>query len=357
MGGSGSKSKSSTTNKSDTTIVNENDLKLLNKSVNDFVSNTVVSQASDCSQSMTQLQDIDFSNMDIGGDLNIGSIDQKQSAAISFDCVQLSSFKNDIANGVLNKYMNAIDNSYDASATSEMTAAAQSSAQTQFGATGKSKSDSTSNNDYKFKSVNKTKQDIQNVVENSITNNLSMEDTQSCIAGVLSSQKISTSGTKVDGSFNVGAITQNQATSMMTSCVQKKDNGNKISNDIAADLGLEVSSESVVSTDTKMAASSTSEASNTGVFQSMGEGIATMSEGIGNAFGTVIGSVSSGMSQNPISVVVCAIVCCLLIGVGGYVGMTQLGGGHQNQMQEFDMLKFVILVILFVVVFQVMQNK
>ena len=48
----------------------------MNKSVNNFVSNTIVNQASACSASITQLQKVDFSNMKVAGDFNLDGVEQ-----------------------------------------------------------------------------------------------------------------------------------------------------------------------------------------------------------------------------------------------------------------------------------------
>ncbi len=88
----GSSSKSTTTNEYNTTIVNNSDLQLLNKNINNFVSNTVVNQAASCSSSITQLQNVNFSHIDSAGDFTVDGVTQNQKAALTFDCVQLSSF-------------------------------------------------------------------------------------------------------------------------------------------------------------------------------------------------------------------------------------------------------------------------
>ena len=64
-----SSSKSTTNQKYETKNVNVNETNVLDKSVNNFVANTVSSQAAACSASISQLQTVDLSNMKIEGDL------------------------------------------------------------------------------------------------------------------------------------------------------------------------------------------------------------------------------------------------------------------------------------------------
>jgi hypothetical protein len=352
----GSSSKATTTNTYNTQIVNKNDLELLNKSVNDFVSNTVINQASNCSSTISQLQDVSFTDINAKGDIVLGSVDQTQSSAITFDCVQLSTFQNDIANGVLQQYMNAIQNSYSTSAISEMTAAAKTNAGDQFGSTGKAKSNSKSNNNYNFTSVTDTHQDIQNIVENAITNNMSMTDTQSCMASVAASQSVNYARITTEGNLTSQPISQTQSSSLLAKCLQEKNNGNKISNQVAAQLGLQIAAESDVQTSATMAGTSAATAENVGVFQSAGEGMASMFTGIGNMFGGIFG----GMSSTPI--IICLVVCCTLsiLGVGGYYMYSE--GGDDSQSggfiigKDFDILKFILILIVFIVILQIVVN-
>lgn len=358
----GSSSKSTTTNKYDTTVVNNNDLKLLNESVNNFVSNTVVDQASQCSASITQLQNVNFSNINTTGDFTVDGVNQNQKSAITFDCVQLSAFQNDIANGVLTKYMNAIENSYNTSALANMTASAKTNSQDQFASTGTAKSSSNSNNDFKFNSTTNVNQDIENIVKNSITNNMSLSDLQSCMADVKNSQSINFSDIKTGGNFTVRALSQTQAADLYAKCVQEKNNGNKISNQIASNLGLTVSTEATTTSTAEMTSTSTAEALNVGALQSAGQGIASVLTGFGSMWGNILGSL--GFGNSTISLYCCiAIVVLAVIGGIGYYMMNQENGGDSGS-DDFDQMggfvsdinikfsspKFIVLVIVFLLI-------
>lgn len=362
----GSSSKSSTTNKSTTTVVNNSDLQLLNENINNFVSNTVVNQAASCSASISQLQNVNFSHITTTGDFTVDGVSQNQKAAITFDCVQLSAFQNDIANGVLTQYMDAISNSYDTSAIASMTASAQATAQNQFGTTSGSKSNSSSNNEYTFNSTTNVNQDIKNIVENSITNNMSLSDMQDCMASVKNSQSINFSDIDVGGNFTVKALSQTQAADLYAKCMQEKNNGNKISNQIAADLGLTVTTEATNSSISELSGTSTSEASNTGVFQSMGEGVASVLKGFGDMWSGILGSL--GFGDPTISLYCCiAIIVLAVIGGGGYYLYQQSQNGDQSMgddldqmggtLVKFDTLKFIVFVMVFVLIIQIYSKQ
>ena len=294
MGNSAS-STSKVTQKYDTTIVNKSDINILNKNVNDFVSNTVVDQAANCSAAINQLQTVKFNNIKTEGDFNIGDVNQNQKSAITFDCVQTSSFKNDIADGISTKYTNALKNSYSTEAEDKLSATAGSAANMQFAGTGNSKAKSISNTDYKFTNITETNKNIQNIIENSIQNNLSMSDVQECIAQTIQNQEISFQNLDIGGSVNIKALNQDQAADMMTSCVQSKDNASKITKQIATDLGITVDETSSVKKTTEITSAATSEAKNTGVFESIGN---------------MVSSITSGNTL--ISLILCIICICML---------------------------------------------
>jgi hypothetical protein len=365
----GSSSKSSTTNKYNTTVVNKSDLELLNKNVNNFVANTVVNQASNCSASISQLQNVNFSHISTPGDFTVDGVNQSQKAAITFDCIQLSAFKNDIANGVLTQYMDAIKNSYDTSSIAKMTAAAQSKAQDQFAGTGTAKSSSDANNEYNFNSKTEVNQKIQNIVENSITNNMSLNDMQDCMASVKNSQSINFSDINAGGNFTVRAISQTQAADLYAKCVQEKNNGNKISNQIATDLGLEITTEAKTTSSAEMAGTSAAESLNVGALQSAGDGLASAFKGLGSMWGSIFGSLGFGDPTISLYCCIAIIVLAVIGGAGFYLykrsqnedsssdssgdDLDQMGG----QLVKFDALKFLILIITFVLIIQIYQKE
>lgn len=301
----GSSSSSTVNQKYETNIVNKSDVDILNKNVNNFVANTVVNQAANCSASISQLQLVDLSGMDIAGDLTIGEIDQTQTANVTFDCLQVSEFKNDIANGVMAEYQNALKRSFSTEALDKMTAAADSTAKNSFGTTGSVSADSTVNVDYKFNNTTILNTKLQNIIESSITNNMSLSDVQNCISTVQNSQKVVLANAKVGGNVNIGAIKQDQAASLMAKCVQQKNNANKISNSIATQTGLQIDDQNKVVKSTEISSTASSTATNAGFF----DGIANM-----------ITSLFAGLLAGPIAIacsvllsICCCIICIVLI--------------------------------------------
>ena len=122
-------STSTTNQKYNTTYVNTTDTNLLNTSVNDFISSTVSNQAKNCSASITQIQSVNIKDVTTAGDFTIDGTNQNQSSAMTFDCVQVDKFQNDIANGILTKYMDALQNNFTTDVLDKLEAKAQTASQ------------------------------------------------------------------------------------------------------------------------------------------------------------------------------------------------------------------------------------
>lgn len=306
MGNAGSATSRSTQN-NNTNIVTNNDLTLVNKSINDFISNTIVTQASKCSAAIQQLQKIDFSNVKLTGGIDIGEISQTQTSNITFDCVQLSQIKNDIANGVLEQIANAIQANYTTDAITKMAAASQASGSSGFASTPGIDTTSISENNYNFNAVTNINQNIENTIKNSITNNMKSDTIQNCISNISATQSVNFSG--ASGTYiKIGLIRQDQAASLLASCIQSQGIANAVTNTIVRDLGLQVSNTGTVKTETQMEATSKAETVNAGFFQSIGEGIANVLKGFGDMLGKLF-------SMPGFTVVCIVIVIICMIGI------------------------------------------
>lgn len=313
MGSSGSKSK--VNQKYETTIINRSDIDILNKSVNDFVTNTVVNQASKCSANITQLQTVDLSNMKIAGDLVIGEIDQKQTAAITFDCVQVSSFSNNIANGIMTQYVETMNNNMSIDTLDKIVASADSKVESGFLNTGGGGGSSSNiKTDYKYTATNETSKNIQNIIQNSITNNLNLDDLQECVASVKASQEVVAAGTEVGGNVNIGVIRQDQASTLLGKCVQQRNNANDITNQIINDLGLTIDETNSVKKTMESESKATSKNEAKGVFESLGDGIGGILGGFGDLFG--------GLMSNQVALIASS-VCIVIIIIVILVFLTQ----------------------------------
>lgn len=321
----GSSSSSTSNQKYTTNIVNTVDTNVLNKNINTFNANTTVSQAQACSAGIANNQSVNLSNMKIAGSLNIGGVSQSQTASLTFSCIQDSSLESELGNGMVSQYMDAIQNSFSASALAEMNATAGAAAKNSFGATGSTHTNSDTNVNYNFNSTNNVNTNIQNVVENAIQNNFNMSDVKNCIATVQNNQDVNFSGTQVGGNVNIGSISQEQAATLMTNCMQNTTSSNKVTNAVASELGIKVVSEGAVKTSASITTSSTAESTNQGV----GEALGSVLTGIGNMIGGIFGGLFGGLFGMYAMYVGCCvilcIICCCSSSVIAAIGMMSQG--------------------------------
>lgn len=230
--------------------VNKSDLNLLNKSVNNFTANSVISDAKSCSANISQVQNVSFENIVTGGNFEIGEIEQGQNAALTFSCVTKTQIQNTSSQGVMSEYMNAIKGSFSTDALTDLSTKAASAASagasaTQSGvsigsAAANSNSNSYTNTDSttNISIENQITQNIQNVVENAVTNNFSAETVQNCISMVDNNQNVSFKNLDIGGSVKIKAIKQDQAATSLSDCMMSSSNANDTTTAVATKLGL-----------------------------------------------------------------------------------------------------------------------
>lgn len=315
----GNTNSSTSTQKYDTTVVNKNDLKLLNENITNVTTNTMMDSASNCSASQNNIQLVDASSMDIAGDLNL-DVDQNLQANVSFSCLQSSDFSSDVANSLLTDVMNKLQSNYSSDVLDKMNAQAKLDSQNGFlsSAIGNSNSSNSSIN-YNMTNINETRKDIANVVKNNISNNLDMKNIQNCIGQQTNSQKVTVNGTKVGGNANIG-VKQNIAAKLVTSCVQKSNLGSKLATDLKNSFHMQDETDAQFAKRTDASTSSTAQVVNTGPIQEIG-GIIT------SVFGSYTTSLIS-LGVLCFLLCLCIIVLCFMSGRGE---KNQSGGSSMSE--------------------------
>ena len=213
----------------DTTSINGYDAKKINYDIILSLTKIIVNNAYECSASVTQLQTIDIPGMDVGGDFEIGEVDRPKN--ITFDCVQLSKFINDIVNAIFKQCMDFIKNNFTTSVLDKLESIY---------------TDAIVNIEYKWVNTTDQYKNLQNVVKNIITNNFSRGDVQSCISKVAAAQKFILANTGVRGSIRIGAIREAQASSILVECLSIKNIANKIINSLFSRFEINVDNNDAV---------------------------------------------------------------------------------------------------------------
>lgn len=323
--------------KYDNTVINRNDLTVMNEVLNNYTTSTIMSNAAACSAGITQMQVIDMSGASVAGDFN-ANIDQEQSAALSFECIQTANISSDIANGILDKMLNAISSSFDNSVLDKINAQSTAESTSGFLSTDiAGQTNSTVNIDYKNTTLSESRKNISNIVKNSISNNLDMKNIQDCINQIKQQQTVNFSNMNIGGNATIG-IKQNQATQMVSKCVQNSNFTNKIINQVVKDLGLTIDEQSKTAKTTDVTAETSVSKTSSGIFESAGNMVNSVFSGVGNLVGNIFGSFTGPI----LIVVVLCILCCsfislmLVVGVGSSSDETIKGGYNETPFSIHD---------------------
>lgn len=251
---------SSIKHENNTLIVNKTDIEILNKNVTDIVVDSIVNAANKCSAGISNTQRIGLDNIQVAGDFVLDGVEQKQSAVLNFECVQVTSIINEIHTDILNTMMNAIKNSSSQDILDQLESNAKATNKTGFASfpiSGATKSSSDTKNNYT--SVDEKLINVQNVIENHISNSFKAESVNECISTVKNYQDIHKSNIKVDGNMTIKNITQEQSSSMISKCVQNNEIVNRMANKIASDLGITIQDDKQITkkTETKTTSDTT----------------------------------------------------------------------------------------------------
>jgi len=270
---------------------------------------------------MNLQQSVNWKNVNIKGDWNM-NVNQSQAAALTFNCLQSSTVRNSAASDIITKLTNNIASSATSEALALLDANAKSAAKQGFGGIGKSSSDTNVNTISNFKSENETHMDIENLVKNIVQNNFTSEDLQTCLSQANSSQNITMQEINVGGNA-VLALNQEQASTVVTNCIQESNISNNIINNVMSELGVKIDNESIAVSKAEATAVAESKAETQGVGDAVGDVFRGMGQGFGEAVGSIFSGVA-GLFQNPMFAIVCCI-CVLVIGVVAYIAISKGG--------------------------------
>lgn len=308
-----SSSSSTVNNKYSSDIINKSDLEVLNKNVNDFQTNTIVNQASNCSAGLAASNSVAV----IGStarNIEISDIDQTNSGTVSFDCVQQNSYANEVTSGIATTYLSELNNAFATDVLDKIDSTTAANASSGFLSTGSADSSSRVNTDYRFNNVTDTRKNIQNVVENSIRNNLSLNDTQDCVTTLKTSNSVGVLDVDAEEDIKIRGLNQINSAAILSKCLQKKNNSNRITNNILTDLGIRVSEESTVKKIGDLSSSASSVAVVTGPLQDLG-------------------ALLSGLFSGPIIIALIIASICITIAVVYFTKKKSDNGEFQNSSQ------------------------
>lgn len=227
------------------TVINKNDLDVLNKSITNRISNSQISQAAECGSHVSQEQNIVFEGVVSEGPITVGDLNQYQNSSIDFSCTSSQNSRNNISNDLYNNILNSLKSSNSNQILSELNI--QANKNIQGGAVfGSNESNSDINNNINWNHQNDQYQYIQKVIEESIQNNFTTTNLNTCNNNLIQSEQATVTRVHPDGEVYLGGITQQQANNNYTQCMQNQNVANDITDVMLNVFGVGVTTSNVV---------------------------------------------------------------------------------------------------------------
>lgn len=289
-GDSGSESRATTDIKRSTNILNESEINMASKNVNDIVNNVAMDQAQSCSSSATGDQTVNMSGTRVKKNLNV-NISQNQEVSHDFSCVLIAEQKSQVANKTKTAILDSLESTFDNKALDKMEAEAKQS--TESGMWGEAtSSENNTNMDIEFNASNTTRKNIEKVVENSIKNNMDLNQSQECVSEAKNIQTALFMGMDIEGNANL-KIDQDQVLESFSECVLEAKQGNKIIADVTTALGIEIKESSSTEAESDISSSTDQTTKSGGV----GDAVGNAAEGAGSGIGKAAEGAGSGLGN------------------------------------------------------------
>ena len=312
MGGSGSKSKTQQNLTNNT--VNVNTIDNVNKTVMNAGIEVLVENANQCSSAVNQNNLCKMTNISSSGDFNFNS-NQSNISKVNFACVNASEASSEMATSMIQSMMGELNQLSGTSAGATLNAAAASENTGGFGGYGTSKSNTAANVTNNL--TNETKTRIENIYENNLKSNFNSETVNECIGKTMQKNISSADNIQTDGTANIECVQTNNL-EQIQECKQLAESLNKTLKETASEIGFEVVSENVATSETKSDSKTKSINVTTGPIEEIATGMAGIISGI---FGIVMAPY--------IASIVCfllIILCC----VSSIVAFKMMGGKTEH---------------------------
>jgi hypothetical protein len=282
-------------------IINQNDVNVLSETLNEQISNTIVENAKNCSANIDQLQNIRIRNRNVMGDVNISDVNQAQTAALTFECINADAVKNEIANNLAAQMTNSIENTTTQDILTKLAAAAESETTKGLALpTGSTSSETNVDMFANYESVTKNNTNIENVIKNKIQNNFFSKNVSNCISSVNNTQNMDFENVNVMGNVNAKALNQTQAADLMAKCVNEANIGGAIVNSVVGALGIEQRNTSSVRATSDITATAK----------------ATTKNDMLSFISDIAAAIGGGQTMSIVCVIVCALVLLVIIYFG-----------------------------------------
>lgn len=256
FGNSNSKTVTNTTTNQD--FITRNDLNSFNEKLTNIASETMINTSKKCSNSTVLQNVIDFSDSIIKGDFTLDNVKLDQDSLTTLNCVQASTARIDVATSLISSIMEEFNTNTSNNLLTELESTAEAQASLGFLDFGNTQSSSKTNTTVNTKVLNENTKNLQNLVENAVSANVTEEDMQECINKVNMIQGIDASGAIIGGSVDISNYESAQVSTNVSECIQNSNMVSSTTQDIVSALGIAVSETSETLSGVETQSSSTS---------------------------------------------------------------------------------------------------
>jgi len=330
MGGSESVSKAELV--SNTAVLNQSTLNVLNQVSNKTAVDTMIENAKKCSASIAQTQTQEYGDITVSGGSK-ATLSQEQAAKLDFTCLQQDKVQNDVIQKMADTLNQAFTENTSTDLMNKLDSAIKqkTAADTTGFPWGGAKTSSDVKQKINVSVKNITANNIKSVVENSVSASFKNSNIQECIAVIVQNQKIKAGNLTVTDKSEFAA-SQLQNADLLAKCIQTADIATKVVSDVAAYAGLSME----IKKDTKSIAESAVKTEQETVQKGILGGVAGIVDSIGGLLGNVFTGLGMGLLAplaSP-SLVSCCCLCCLLVLFIIFGGMSSMGSGTSTSTYE-----------------------
>lgn len=205
-----------------------------------IIVSSVIKQAQIASANIGLIQNTTITGLNTSGTgvTNIDAMTQNQNAKLSFSSVKVSSVVTDSTINIVNETLDKLS-TVDHQVLSSIVSSAQSKNSSAFATPVDQVLEmSTRANTTDIPSPIYTS--LRNVITNTLTNTFTVDSISICIAKIVANQTITINNVNVEGTLNIGTISQNQAATLLASCTQLNNTVSKSTTNVLTTLGVTV---------------------------------------------------------------------------------------------------------------------
>jgi hypothetical protein len=265
----GAGSSSTSSSKSVSQIINDNDTTYLTEQISSIITNVIMTQTSTCSVNSSTDVYIGVSNIDAAGNIDI-NINNTTKSSFDITCLQSSTLTSSITDSLTSTIANAVASAYNVDATTQLTADAAADASNGALALAASIAVSDSSTDSETLVVNETTTSITSIIQNLVESNITESTVTQFIADITTRVDIMIDTLKAGGNVSI-TLDLDETTEAIIYVIQSSDSVSTLANELLSNTTSETMNTSSTSVESTGTSESSSSSSNEGILDQLSD--------------------------------------------------------------------------------------